>query len=294
LEPVETREGGEATKWLWRSANSLIESVQIRAPGRVTSCLSSQVGCAVRCAFCATGQGGFERQLETNEMVEQYLQMRARSGLHSSHVVFMGMGEPLYNYEAVMRAVRQLNRPTPEGVGLAARRITISTVGIVPGIKRLAGENLQLELAISLHAPDEATREKLIPAAKRQPLREILQAAAEYSKLTHRLVTYEYVLLAGVNDAPEQARELGRLLRGRPCKVNLIPFNPVAGADFKPSAPPAQRRFKQILDEAHVPTTIRVSKGRKVDAACGQLRASGNANIGSTERSEVLPSILKK
>ena len=227
----------------------------------------------MQCAFCATGLGGFERQLYTHEMVEQYLQMRARSGLHSTHVVFMGMGEPLLNYDAVLRAVRQLNQPPPNGAGIAARRITLSTVGIVPGMLRLAREKLQLEWAVSLHAPDEATREKLIPAAKRHSLREIMLAAEEYSKVTHRIVTYEYVLLAGINDAPQQARELARLLQTHPCKVNLIPFNPVAGLEFQRPALAAQRSFKRILDEARISTTIRYSKGCKVAAACGQLRA---------------------
>ncbi|MFH0938827.1 MAG: 23S rRNA (adenine(2503)-C(2))-methyltransferase RlmN [Planctomycetota bacterium] len=265
--------GDETVKWLWRAADGAqFESVQIEAPDRMTSCLSSQVGCAMGCVFCATGLSGFERHLRAHEILEQYLQMRSQSGTHSSHVVFMGMGEPLHNYDEVLVAARKLNAPPPQGAGIGARRITISTVGIVPGIRRLADENLQLELAISLHAPDEEIRRKLIPTANCYSIREILAAAEEYFKRTHRLVTYEYTLLAEVNDSPEQARCLARLLQTHPCKVNLIPFNPVSEIGFKQSELNAQERFKRILDEARIPTTIRFSKGRQVDAACGQLR----------------------
>jgi 23S rRNA (adenine2503-C2)-methyltransferase len=273
LAPAGTSEGDDATKWLWKASDgALIESVQIRTPDRVTSCLSSQVGCAMGCVFCATGLSGFERHLKAHEIVEQFLQMRALSGVASSHVVYMGMGEPLHNYDAVLESVRLLNNPVPKGVGIGARRITISTVGIAPGIRKLADEKRQIELAISLHAPDEETRVRLIPASKRYPIREIMDAVEEYSQKTRRIVTYEYVLLAGVNDKPEQAGELVALLQTHPCKVNLIPFNPVEGTEFQRPSIQAQERFKNILERAHISTTIRYSKGRKVDAACGQLR----------------------
>jgi 23S rRNA (adenine2503-C2)-methyltransferase len=273
LEPVEMSEGDDATKWLWKAIDgALIESVQITTPDRVTSCLSSQVGCAMGCVFCATGISGFERHLKAHEILEQYLQMWGRSGVHSSHVVFMGMGEPFHNYDEVMKTVRALNDPPPKGVGIGARRITISTVGIVPGIRRLAGERLQLELAISLHAPDEATRQKLIPVSRRHPIKEIMDAVEEFSQKTRRIVTYEYVLLAGVNDSAEQARDLVGLLQTHPCKVNLIPFNPVSETGYQRPSIEAQERFKNILEKAHIPTTIRFSKGKAVDAACGQLR----------------------
>jgi 23S rRNA (adenine2503-C2)-methyltransferase len=265
--------GDEADKWLWRAGDgALFESVQISSPDHRTSCLSSQVGCALGCVFCATGRSGFERNLRAYEIVEQYLQMWARSGLHSSHVVFMGMGEPLLNYDEVLAAVRKLNAPPPRGPGLAARRITISTVGIPPAMRRLAAEKLQLELAVSLHAPDETTRCKLIPAAKRYAIGEIMDAALEYSRKTRRLVTFEYVLLDGVNDSPEQAGDLAGLLQTRPCKVNLIPFNQVEGSGYRRPARAIQERFKGILEKAGIPVTIRFSKGNKVDAACGQLR----------------------
>jgi 23S rRNA (adenine2503-C2)-methyltransferase len=273
LELVSESAGDDATKWLWKARDgALIESVQIRTPDRVTTCLSSQVGCAMGCVFCATGLSGFERHLKAHEIIEQYLQMWGRSGIHSTHVVFMGMGEPFHNYDEVMACVRMLNNPPPRGVGIGARKITISTVGIVPGIRQLAEEKLQIELAISLHAPDEATRCKLIPASKRYPIREVMEAAEHFSRRTRRIVTYEYVLLAGVNDSSEQAGQLVGLLQTHPCKVNLIPFNPVSETSYKRPSLEAQERFKQILERAHIPTTIRFSKGRAVDAACGQLR----------------------
>ncbi|HYG74113.1 MAG TPA: 23S rRNA (adenine(2503)-C(2))-methyltransferase RlmN [Planctomycetota bacterium] len=273
LQAVETSEGDDATKWLWRAADgATIESVQIRTPDRVTTCLSSQVGCAMGCVFCATGLSGFERHLQAHEILEQYLQMWGRSGLHSSHVVFMGMGEPFHNYDEVLKTVRNLNSPPPKGCGIGARRITISTVGIVPGIRRMADEKLQIELAISLHAPDEPTRQKLIPVSRRYPIREIMDAVEEFSRKTRRIVTYEYVLLAGVNDSVEQAKELVGLLQTHPCKVNLIPFNPVSETGYQRPEIKAQEAFKSVLDKAHIPTTIRFSKGKRVDAACGQLR----------------------
>lgn len=282
LQPVKKSDGDDATKWLWRcSDGALVESVQIRVPDRVTTCLSSQVGCAMGCVFCATGLSGFERHLKTHEIIEQYLQMWARSGVRSSHVVFMGMGEPLHNYDEVMGTVRLLNAPVPGGVGIAARRITISTVGIVPGIRRLADENLQIELAISLHAPDEPTRQKLIPVAKRYPIPEIMDAVHEFSQKTRRMVTYEYVLLAGVNDSVDQAKQLVRLLRTHSCKVNLIPFNPVSDSGYERPSIEAQEAFKAELDDALIPTTIRFSKGRRVDAACGQLRRQKLTNSAS-------------
>ena len=273
LESAGKSDGDDATKWLWKASDgALIESVQIRTPDRATSCLSSQVGCAMGCVFCATGLSGFERHLKAHEIVEQFLQMRTKSGVASTHIVYMGMGEPLHNYDEVLASVRMLNDPSPKGAGIGARKITISTVGIVPGIRKLANEQRQIELAVSLHAPDEETRVKLIPAAKRYPIKEIMDAVVEYSEKARRIVTYEYVLLAGVNDHAEQAGELVELLQTHPCKVNLIPFNPVTDSGFQRPSIDAQERFKSILDRAHIPVTIRFSKGKRVDAACGQLR----------------------
>jgi len=273
MQPVSRTEGDDANKWLWRAQDgALVESVQIRVPGRLTSCLSSQVGCAMGCVFCATGMSGFERNLKAHEIVEQYLQMWGRSKEHSSHIVFMGMGEPLHNYDEVISAIRTLNAPPPKGCGIGARRITISTVAIVPGIKRLATEKLQIELAISLHAPDDVTRAKLIPVAKRFLIRDIMDAVKDFSRQTGRIVTYEYVLLAGINDSLDQASELAALLQGTPCKVNLIPYNEVEGSPYKRPSVEHQERIKAILESAGLMTTIRFSKGRTVDAACGQLR----------------------
>ncbi|MCK6471165.1 MAG: 23S rRNA (adenine(2503)-C(2))-methyltransferase RlmN [Planctomycetes bacterium] len=270
---VRTSAGDDAVKWLWRARDgALIESVQIRVPGRLTSCLSSQVGCAMGCVFCATGLSGFERHLECHEIIEQYLQMWGRSGEHSTHVVFMGMGEPLHNYDEVMAAVQTLNAPPPRGCGIGARRITISTVGIVPGIEKLAKDKRPVELAISLHAPDDATRERLIPVTNRYPVADVMKAAREYSRRTGRFVTYEYVMLAGVNDNEAQARELGALLKGLPCKVNLIPFNAVEGSGFERPSIEAQQKFQKVIEDYQVSCTIRFSKGKGVDAACGQLR----------------------
>jgi 23S rRNA (adenine2503-C2)-methyltransferase len=284
LEPVGAQTGDEAAKWLWKARDGeLLESVQIRAPGRLTSCLSSQVGCPIGCVFCATGRSGFERNLQAHEMLEQFLRMWGGSGERSSHVVFMGMGEPLLNYEQVLAAVRALNAPLPEGCGIAARRITLSTVGIAPGIRRLAGEELQLELAVSLHAPDDQTRRKLIPAARRHSIAEVMSAAREFSRRTGRLVTYEYVLLANVNDSPAQARQLAALLRDHPCKVNLIPFNHVQDAAFERPGQEAQERFRKTLAQSGVAVTIRCSKGGRIAAACGQLRRrqQGQRPVGS-------------
>jgi 23S rRNA (adenine2503-C2)-methyltransferase len=273
LQFVETTEGDDALKWLWRAPDgALVESVQIRVPDRLTSCLSSQVGCAMGCVFCATGRDGYERNLRSHEIVEQYLQMWGRSKEHSSHVVFMGMGEPLHNYDEVLDAIRVLNAPSPKGAGIGARRITLSTVGLVPGIRKLANEQLQLELAISLHAPDDATRRQLIPAARRYPIAEVMDAVREFIQKTRRMVTFEYVLLAGVNDSEEQARELGGLLQELPCKVNLIPYNPVEGVIYQRPVIEDQERFRSTIERFHLTVTIRNSKGRSASAACGQLR----------------------
>ncbi|MCZ7648319.1 MAG: 23S rRNA (adenine(2503)-C(2))-methyltransferase RlmN [Planctomycetota bacterium] len=273
LAQVAEQAGDDARKWLWQARDGArVESVQIHVPGRLTSCLSSQVGCAMGCVFCATGLSGFGRDLEAHEILEQYLQMWGRSGEHSSHVVFMGMGEPLHNYDEVLKAIRVLNAPPPKGCGIGARRITISTVGIVPGILRLADEKLQLELAVSLHAPDEETRARLIPVSRRYPIREVMPAVREFSRKARRIVTFEYVLLAGVNDSEAQARDLGGLLQDLPCKANLIPFNPVSETPYERPPLERQERFKALLEQAGVPTTIRYSKGRGVAAACGQLR----------------------
>jgi 23S rRNA (adenine2503-C2)-methyltransferase len=240
--------------------------------GRATACLSTQAGCAMGCVFCATGQAGFRRNLSTGEIIAQAVtlarHLRDEEHRRLTNVVFMGMGEPLANYDATMRAVRILN--ARDGFGIAARHITISTVGLVSGIRKLADERLQVGLAVSLHAPDDALRRKLIPT-QRRPLSELIAAVREYIQKTGRRVTFEYVLIDGVNDGVEHARGLGRLLRGMLCHVNLIPVNPT-GADMR--RPPRARvlAFQRAVEAAGVPCTVRVEKGVEIAAACGQLR----------------------
>jgi 23S rRNA (adenine2503-C2)-methyltransferase len=272
LDLAAERIGKETRKFLWRAEDgALIESVLIRAPGRLTACLSIQVGCAMKCVFCATGQSGLQRNLTGGEIFEQFLRMREEDGRRADHVVFMGMGEPLNNYEETMAAIKLLHQP-PAGEGLSPRRMTVSTVGFPDQIRRLAGEKIHPELAVSLHAPDDALRQRLMPTAKRWPIREILAAARAYFDHTGRLTTMEYVLLAEVNDAPETARRLAALLCGGPWKVNLVPYNQTEGGRFSCSDRSVQERFQKILTAAGLTATIRASKGGDVEGACGQLR----------------------
>ncbi len=249
-----------------------IESVWMEVPAgdsskrRLTACVSSQIGCAFGCAFCASGKGGLVRDLRAAEIAEQAV---APGGSRPSHVVVMGMGEPMSNYDEVMRAIRMLNAPW--GAGIGARRITVSTIGLTSGIGRLAEEGLELELAISLHAPDDETRKRLCPGA-RSSVGDLMRAARAYSRKTRRVVTFEYVLARGVNDSPAQARELARLLGGMEAKVNLIPLNPVGNAPLEAPAARDAKRFREVLRAAGVTATVRRERGADVDAACGQLR----------------------
>jgi 23S rRNA (adenine2503-C2)-methyltransferase len=255
---------------------------------RVSVCVSTQAGCAMACTFCATGMMGFSRHLTPGEIVDQvYTFARGVGPEHRpSHVVFMGMGEPLANYDATVKAVRLLN--DPQGMNLSQRRITVSTSGLVPEIERLAGEGLEVTLAISLHAPTNALRTSLMPINRRYPLSQLIQAASSYAEKTGRRVSYEYVLLSGVNDALEHADELTRLLPHRLSHVNLIPYNST-GAEFTPSQPGRAREFAARLQARGLSATIRASRGRDIAAACGQLRAenrkrSARASAGSTDR----------
>jgi len=243
--------------------------------GRATVCVSSQAGCAMGCYFCATGQGGFERNLSTGEIVAQVIffarAQRARAGRPITNVVFMGMGEPLANYGAVWRAIETLH--SPEGFNLAARHITISTVGLTQGIRRLAKEPLPVGLAVSLHAPDDALRQQMIATAYRYPIAEIVDACQEYARSTRRRVTFEYCLIEGVNDAPEHARALGALLKGLHCHVNLIPVNPTPDRSIRRPARARTLAFQRELAARGIACTVRVEKGVEIAAACGQLRA---------------------
>ncbi len=270
---------GLTSKWLFAAdGEAQIESVLIieKRLSRRTVCVSCMAGCPLGCVFCATGAGGFVRNLSAGEIVEQVYRLddfaRGRGeGMGVSHVVFMGMGEPLLNLEPVLAAAAAFT--DPGGMGLSGRHLTISTAGIPEGIRRLAAAGVNYRLALSLHAPNQKLRERLLPAARRWPLAEVLAALDEFAAVSSRDVTHEYCLIDGVNAAPEQARELARLLAGRRGKVNLIPLNPVPGSDLGPPPAGAVRRFQEILEESGIPATVRMEKGAEIGAACGQLRA---------------------
>ncbi|MGI5153454.1 23S rRNA (adenine(2503)-C(2))-methyltransferase RlmN [Plantactinospora sp. CA-294935] len=274
---------GATRKALWRLHDgSLVESVLMGYPDRVTVCISSQAGCGMACPFCATGQAGLTRNLSTAEIVDQavYLAGVAASGAIAgspsrlSHVVFMGMGEPLANYARVVAAVRRLTAPAPEGLGLSQRHITVSTVGLVPAMRRLADEGLSVTLALSLHAPDDELRDELVPVNQRWKVAEVLDAAWHYAERTGRRVSIEYAMIRDVNDQPWRADILGRLLAGRLTHVNLIPLNPTPGSRWDASPKPVEREFVRRLRAAGVSTTVRDTRGREIDGACGQLAAA--------------------
>ena len=276
-------DGGATRKALWRGADgTLIESVLMRYPGRVTMCVSSQAGCGMACPFCATGQGGLTRNLSTAEIVEQVVagaRALARAEVAGgpgrvSNVVFMGMGEPLANYNRVLAAVRRLTDPAPDGLGLSQRSVTVSTVGLVPAIHRLAGERLAVTLAVSLHAPDDELRDTLVPVNTRWKVAEVLDAAWEYGAATGRRVSIEYAMIREVNDQPWRADLLARQLRGRLVHVNLIPLNPTPGSKWDASTPAAQQEFVRRLVDRGVATTVRDTRGREIAGACGQLAAA--------------------
>ena len=257
-----------------------VETVLIPGSGnRLTVCLSCQVGCPCKCAFCASGLDGLVRSLSSGEIVAQAILAARIAGARPDNIVFMGSGEPFLNYDSVLAAARRLNAPPPEGLGIGARRITISTSGVVPGIERLAGEGLQFELSVSLHAPNDALRSRLMPVNRRWPVAELIAAARRYTERTGRIVTFEYTLVAGFNDAPAHARELLSLLRPFPCRVNLIPLNPVP--EFGGEAPPPRHceAFRAALERGGLNATLRRSKGRAVGGSCGQLRRARVASL---------------
>ena len=270
---ISTQESGETIKYLWELADGKrVESVLICSFDRRTVCVSSQVGCPARCAFCASGREGLIRSLTPAEIVEQVLhidRLLKQKGERVSHLVYMGMGEPFENYDAVLKSIRILN--CEEGLHISQRRITVSTVGIIEGIRRLATEDLSLNLVLSLHASNQHLRKKIIPFARKYPLDEILAAMDSYALTTHRDITYEYTLLAGINDTEECARELVQLLRGKQCTVNLIPYNPVPGLRLQRPEKTDIIAFKDILEEGGLNTTWRYTKGDDIAAACGQL-----------------------
>jgi 23S rRNA (adenine2503-C2)-methyltransferase len=274
---------GATRKTLWKLHDgAMVESVLMGYPDRITACVSSQAGCGMACPFCATGQAGLTRNLSVAEIVDQvvYLAGVAASGAVTgspprlSRVVFMGMGEPLANYPRVLAAVRRLTAPAPEGLGLSQRHITVSTVGLVPAMRRLIAEKLSVTLALSLHAPDDDLRDELVPVNQRWKVAEVLGAAWDYAAQTGRRVSIEYALIRDVNDQPWRADLLGRLLKGKLAHVNLIPLNPTPGSKWDASPKPVEREFLRRLREAGVAATVRDTRGREIDGACGQLAAS--------------------
>ena len=274
---------GQTVKTVWRlSDGALVESVLMRYPGRVTMCISSQAGCGMNCPFCATGQSGLTRNLSTAEIVEQVIagaRSLARDEIAGgpgrvSNIVFMGMGEPMANYNAVIETVRRISDPQPEGLGISARGITVSTVGLVPRIRQLAGEGIPVTLAISLHAPDDRLRDTLVPVNTRWKVAEVLDAAWAYADATHRRISVEYALIKDINDQEWRADLLADLLVGHLVHVNLIPLNPTPGSKWTASTPERERAFVRALERRGVAVTVRDTRGREIDGACGQLAAS--------------------
>lgn len=263
----------ETYKFLWRlHEGSLVESVLICSGDRRTVCVSSQVGCPAKCAFCASGKQGFMRNLRPAEIIEQVVQINrwlADKQERVSHIVYMGMGEPFKNYDSVVRSIRMISDPST--LNISQRRITVSTVGVVEGIKRFTTEGLKVNLVLSLHAPNQHIRQKIIPYARKYPLDEILKAMDTYSRTTKRDITYEYTLIAGINDHPDHAHELAHLLHGKQCTVNLIPYNPVPGIKLKRPEKKAIKDFRSVLFGSKIPNTCRYTKGEDIAAACGQL-----------------------
>ncbi|GAA1175562.1 23S rRNA (adenine2503-C2)-methyltransferase [Kitasatospora gansuensis] len=271
-------------KTLWKLFDgTLVESVLMRYPDRVTMCISSQAGCGMNCPFCATGQAGLTRNLSTAEIVEQIAAgMRAlKAGeipggeARLSNVVFMGMGEPLANYNRVLASIRRLTDPAPDGFGLSQRGITVSTVGLVPAMNRLADEGLSCRLALSLHAPDDELRDELVPVNTRWKVAEVLDAAWNYAEQSGRRISIEYALIKDINDQAWRADLLGRLIKNHRVHVNLIPLNPTPGSKWTASRPEDEREFVRRLQSHGVPTTVRDTRGQEIDGACGQLAAAG-------------------
>lgn len=246
---------------------------QLPSLDRLTVCVSSQVGCPMACDFCATGKGGFTRNLAVHEIVDQVLTVQSDFQHRVSNIVFMGMGEPLLNTDAVVAAIRCLN----QDVGIGQRMITVSTVGIPGRIRRFAEHHLQVTLAVSLHASNQALRERLIPSAHSYPIAALLDECREYVQITGRRVTFEYILLAGLNDEPEHAQELAKHLRGFQTHVNLIPYNPIQEVDYQRPSEQRIQAFVATLKKHHIAVSVRYSRGLEADAACGQLRASAIA-----------------
>jgi 23S rRNA (adenine2503-C2)-methyltransferase len=260
-----------AVKYLLKLEDEeIVEAVGIPTDKRLTVCVSTQVGCPMACNFCATGKGGFRRNLHRHEIVDQVLTVQEDWKERVSNVVFMGMGEPLLNTNNVIAAVKCLNKD----IGIGQRSLTLSTVGIRDQISKLAEEKLQITLAVSLHAPNQELREELIPSARPYPIEDLLEECREYVDITGRRLSFEYILLAGVNDFQRHAEELAKRIRGFQCHVNLIPYNPIQEADYKRPTRQAIETFTNILKDRNIAVSVRYSRGLEADAACGQLRRS--------------------
>lgn len=288
MTPIRQQEADKGTtrKTLWKLFDgALVESVLMRYTDRATVCISSQAGCGMACPFCATGQGGLERNMSTAEIVHQVV-VAARQMASGeipggpgrlSNVVFMGMGEPMANYKALMGAVRRLTSPAPEGLGLSARHVTVSTVGLVPRIKQLTEEGIPVTLALSLHAPDDELRNELVPINTRYSVAETVDAAWNYARVTKRRVSIEYAMMRGINDQGWRADLLADVLNSYGdwgwVHVNLIPLNPTPGSKWTASDPEDEREFVRRLEAKGISTTVRDTRGREIDGACGQLAA---------------------
>ena len=258
-------------KYLWQlSDGNCVETVLMRYHYGNTVCISTEVGCRMGCAFCASTLGGLVRRLEPYEMLDQVLYTQVESGLPIGHIVLMGIGEPLDNYENVMRFLELVN--SPDGMNISMRHISLSTCGLVPGIDRLAQEKLQLTLSVSLHAPTDEIRNTIMPVNKAYPTEELLQACRRYYAQSGRRISFEYAMIQGVNDTPEAAKMLLKRLKGLPAHMNLIPLNHVEESPLKPSTRQAVQQFQNILEQGGVPATVRRTLGGDIDASCGQLR----------------------
>ncbi len=281
-------DNGDTIKFLWRLFDgALVESVLMRYPNRITLCVSSQAGCGMNCPFCATGQAGLTRNMSAAEIVDQVVQANRAiadgelpgvdGDRRVTNIVFMGMGEPLANYARVMKSVRTMLAPQPNGLGMSARHVTVSTVGLVPSIHKLAAEGLQLTFALSLHAPDDELRDEMIPVNSRWKVDEALDAARAYFDATGRRVSIEYALIKDMNDHAWRADLLAKKLNDRGTgwvHVNPIPLNPTPGSVWTASEPAVMREFVRRIEDAGIPTTLRDTRGKEIDGACGQLAAA--------------------
>ena len=288
-----TSDGGDTVKFLWElDGGARVETVLMHYADRSTVCLSTQAGCAMACSFCATGQAGFERHLTVGEIVEQLAHARSRAAQgptprRVSNIVFMGMGEPLANYDATWGAIRRIHADMEIG----ARHLTVSTVGLVPGIRRMADEDLPVNLAVSLHAAHDELRDQLVPINRRWPLAELMSACAEYHAATRRRVSFEWAMIDGVNDGRDDAERLAALAGPLRAHVNLIPLNPTPGYAVRGSSRNRVHEFRRVLERNGVNTTVRDTRGSEIDAACGQLRAGHEATPVQRPRRRTTPAL---